>query len=291
VTGDTTDPPDLPLDVERHGADDLNMAGMTGVLNRSDRADDARDATTGGIEASEATGTEMATGPFPRQFGARLVTARRAARRPLWVMATRSKGEFTLRDLRDAEAGLLPLDAATVVRLAQLYDVRIREMLDPSRPELSRPGIEIGDGSITAGGVTVDYRPGDARSMVESYFRLVRTLRSAGAATTSETTVTVSERSAVVEVDAPIAGRTDDLRAMIDHLTAIDGSGHVDGSSREARYVETVLMMATAERRVAVGGLISSAVELDLVDGVDRVAPTVGDVIDVTHRVGVEDTP
>ncbi len=174
----------------------------------------------------------VATGPFPRHFGARLVAERRRSRRPLWVVATCSKGDFTLRDLRDVEAGLLPLDAATVVRLADLYGIRVREALPPMRH-----GLEIDDASLCAGGVSVAFRPGDARSMVDAYFRLARTLRSIGDET------------------ARVGFRHDDLEELVQHLR---------GSDHSTRYLASVLAMATAERRVVVGGLLAGAAALDL---------------------------
>ncbi|MEZ5248346.1 MAG: hypothetical protein R2713_03725 [Ilumatobacteraceae bacterium] len=91
----------------------------------------------------------------------------------MWVVATRSEGEFTVRDLRDAEAGLLPLDADTVARLGRLYDIPIRNALPPTER-----GLVIGAGSMSAGGVTTVFREGDASSMVDAYFHLVHLLAS-----------------------------------------------------------------------------------------------------------------
>ena len=106
--------------------------------------------------------TSVATGTFPRHFGARLLSERRAARRPLWVLASRSQGRFTIRDLRDVEAGLLPLDPDTVVALGDLYGVRIGSVLPPTAR-----GLDVHDGTMSAGGVTVVFDPDDARSSVE----------------------------------------------------------------------------------------------------------------------------
>ena len=214
------------------------MFPATNWAYRTDRTDqDERDVSSPGagrqlLDGVVQRGIDVATGPFPRHFGARLVAERRRSKRPLWMVATRSKGSFTLRDLRDAEAGLLPLDAPTVVRLADLYGVRVRDALPPMRRSL-----DIREGSLHAGGVTVGFDPGDARAMVDAYFRLARTLRSIDDETT------------------PIGVRQDDLAAIAEHLRAAPSS---------VRYLESVLVMAGAEHRVVVGGLVAGAAALDL---------------------------
>lgn len=174
---------------------------------------------------------EVATGAFGRHFGARLVAERRRARRPLWVMATRSKGTFTIRDLRDAEAGLLPLDTATVVRLGELYGLSLRAALPPTRR-----GLEVSEGLLRAGGVTVPFAAGDTAAMVDAYFRLVRTLRAIDDAAT----------------EVPV--RHDDLVELV---------GHVQRSHRPSTALERVLTMANAEGRVVVGSLLAGVAALD----------------------------
>ncbi|MFN8023847.1 MAG: hypothetical protein U0Q03_20110 [Acidimicrobiales bacterium] len=174
---------------------------------------------------------EMATGTFPRHLGARLLSERRAARRPLWVLASRSQGRFTIRDLRDAEAGLLPLEPDTVVALGQLYGVQLGSVLPPTGR-----GLDVREGEIAAGGVTVEFVPGDGRSMVAAYFRLVRTLRA-------------------IEHDAPVGVRHDDLVEMVHHLTV---------SQHRSSVLERVLAMANAEGRVVVASLLASTEALGL---------------------------
>jgi hypothetical protein len=213
---------------------------MTGTADVIDLAAHARVQLPGAPPAhgdltADRLRLEVGSGPFSRHFGARLVAERRRGRRPLWVLATRSKGTFTIRDLRDAEAGLLPLDADTVVGLAELYGMRVRELLPPTRR-----GLEIGDGTMRAGGVTVVFRIGDSRSMVEAYFRLVRTLR---AIDDSVTTVPV---------------RHDDLVAM---------AAHLQRSSTTTSALDRVLSVASAEGRVVVGSLLAGVDALD--DGWD----------------------
>ena len=150
------------------------------------------------------------------------------------MLASRSQGRFTIRDLRDVEAGLLPLDPDTVVALGDLYGVRIGSVLPPTAR-----GLDVHDGTMSAGGVTVVFDPDDARSMVDAYFRLVRTLRA-------------------IEDDRPVGVRHDDLVEMVHHL---------DGARRAARptnVLEQVLAMANAEGRVVVASLLASTEALGI---------------------------
>ncbi|MEZ5222725.1 MAG: hypothetical protein R2743_14615 [Ilumatobacteraceae bacterium] len=202
-------------------------------------------------ESPEVRRVRIATGSFGRHFGARLQAERRATRRPLWVVATRSEGEFTVRDLRDAEAGLLPLDADTVARLGRLYDIPIRNALPPTER-----GLVIGAGSMSAGGVTTVFREGDASSMVDAYFHLVHLLR-----------VVDEERTAV-------GFRQDDLDALVAHLQG-GRQRHRPGTST----LEQVVTLAAAQGRVVVGSLLASVEALGI-------EPTVADHPDrhVHHR-------
>lgn len=197
---------------------------------------------------------EVASGAFGRHLGARLAAERRRSRRPLWVMATRSRGDFTVRDLRDAEAGLLPLDPDAVLRLADLYDVELRASLPPTRR-----GLEIGDGTITAGGVTVVFRSGDNRSMVEAYFRLVRTLRAVG--DTGDTGETGGTAGAM-EAGRPVGARHDDLVELVAHASR-SGAVERTRAGTEADALQRVLMMASAEGRVVVGSLLAGVAALE----------------------------
>lgn len=182
----------------------------------------------------------MAPASFSRQFGARLVSERRRCRRPLWVLASRSKGTFTIRDLRDAEAGLLPLESDTVARLASLYELRLTDVLS-STPD----GLEIREGAVSADGVEVAFRPDDPRSLVDAYFRLVRRMRDID-----------DDRIAV-----PV--RSDDLRSIVEHLR----DRHPPRDDRATSEVlEQVLAMAVTESRVVVGAIFAGAVALELVD-------------------------
>jgi hypothetical protein len=151
---------------------------------------------------------EVASPVFVRQFASRLRDARHRSRRPLFWVASHSAGRFTTRELRDAEAGLLPLDAARVADLAQLYRIDVATVLPATRRGLTiRPGL------LTAGGVTVPFDPDDPGSLVAASFRLARTLRA-------------------VDDDAPVRLRSADLAVITGYLDDTGGTaastGHVE---------------------------------------------------------------
>lgn len=114
---------------------------------------------------------ETASPQFVRAVAARLVAAR--GRRPLLFVALRSRRRFTMRNLRDAEAGLLPLDLATVEALAVAYRVPMSALMPSSRSRLVvRP-----EGLVAAGGRTVPFEPGDPESVMTAFVRLLHQIR------------------------------------------------------------------------------------------------------------------
>jgi hypothetical protein len=186
---------------------------------------------------------EMASPVFVRHLAARLVAERRGARRPLWMMATRSKGRFTTRDLRDAEAGVLPLDADTVTALAEVYGVALDDLL-PS----TRRGLEIrADGLISAGGVTLTFTPGDSRSLVSTYFRLARTLRD-------------------IDDETILPLRRADVEAIDAFLRAANPPSDV---------LAPILAMVDAERRVMVASIVAGAAAIGLAGLTENSIPAI----------------
>ena len=194
---------------------------------------------------------EMASPVFVRHLAARLVSKRRRNRRPLWLAATRSKGRFTSRDLRDAEAGLLALDATTVTDLAATYGIDVVTLLPTTRT-----GLVIGpDGLISAGGISLAFEPGDSTSLAASYFRLVRTLRA-------------------VDEDAPLPLRRRDVEVMDQYLLNT-GTPSFDLSA--------VLSLVDAERRVTVASIVAGAAAIGLAGVAEHAVPSVSDA-DMVRR-------
>lgn len=186
---------------------------------------------------------EMASPMFVRHVAARLVSERRRARRPLWLVATKSKGRFTTRDLRDAEAGVLPLDADAVTQLAELYGIELSGLL-PS----TRRGLDIrADGLISAGGVTLPFTPGDSASLVGAYFKLARTLRD-------------------IDDETILPLRRSDVEAIDSFLRRSMPSTDILGP---------ILAMVDAERSVMVASIVAGAAAIGLTGVAENAMPAV----------------
>lgn len=183
---------------------------------------------------------EVASPVFVREFASRLRDARRRTRRPTFWLASRSGGRFTANELRDAEAGLLPLDAARVGDLADLYRIDLTSILPTTRRGLTiRPGL------LTAGGVTVPFDDGDAGSLVAAYFRLTRTLRA-------------------VEEEQPVRLRRADVAAIASYLSEQASPD----DERVQQSLQDVLAMAEGDRLVMVASLKAGAACIGLIDPV-----------------------
>jgi hypothetical protein len=153
-------------------------------------------------------------------------------------MSSRSRGRFTTNELRDAEVGLLPLDAARVGELAELYRIDLATVLPTTRQGLTiRPGL------VTAGGVTVPFDADDGGSLVAAYFRLTRTLRA-------------------IDDDAPVHLRRADVAAVAGYLCERINPGDTDLQ----RSLGQVLAIAEVERLVMVASSKAGTASIGLVD-------------------------
>lgn len=186
------------------------------------------------IDGSE---LEAASATFARRFGERLREARRSAHRPLWWQARRTGGRFNVRDLADAEVGLLALDPETVDELAQAYRIDLGTVLPATRR-----GLTIGDGVVSAGGVTVPYTPGDPAALVRAYFRLTRTLRA-------------------VEDDAKVRLRRDDVQRIAQYVEE-----HMPRADVADASLRSVLDVVEGDRRVMVAAVRAGAECIGLLD-------------------------
>jgi hypothetical protein len=165
--------------------------------------------------------TEVATAEFARSFATRLRDERHRSRRPLRWLAARGHGRFSTRDLRDAEDGLLPLDAETVGAIASIYGVDVPSLISHS----SRSDLSIAGGVLSGGGISVPFDEGSTASLVAAYFRLTRTLR------------------ALDDHDPTPVPRRADVQVLIEHVTATPPS---------AETIEMVLRLAEGDRMVTV---------------------------------------
>jgi hypothetical protein len=171
---------------------------------------------------------------FVRRVGDRLREIRVATRRPLWYVARKSDGRFNTATLRDAEAGLLPLDAATVADLAATYGVPVTELL-PNRDD----GVTIEpEGLISAGGRSVHFDPSDPTSVVAAYFTLVRMLRS-------------------MAENEPLTLRKADVSVIAQFLGE---------HSERSQLLEALVAVADAQRKVTVSSLLVGAASAGLIE-------------------------
>jgi hypothetical protein len=180
----------------------------------------------------DGTRIEVASPAFVRHLAARLLAERRRSRRPIWLMASRSQGRFSARDLSDAEAGLLPLDPSIVVALAGLYGLDVAEVLPPVRR-----GLDIRPGTISAGGVTMPFTPGDSASLVNAYFALTRTLRS-------------------IDDEAAMPLRRNDVEQIAAYLS----SQHAPSV-----YIDKVMELSSFHGQVIVSSVLAGAATLAMV--------------------------
>jgi hypothetical protein len=172
----------------------------------------------------DGTATDVASPEYVRRFAMRLHRAR--GRTPRFVLARRSAGRFTARDLRDAERGRLQLRGDAVADLAALYGIPRHEVL-PERG--ARQLVIQHDGVVTAGGVSRTFEPGNSESLVHAYLAITRALRSVGD-------------------DSDIPLRRDDVEAVAQFL---------DDSGARSASLEHILAMSIAERRVIVSSVLS----------------------------------
>jgi hypothetical protein len=179
---------------------------------------------------------------FVRQVAVELRAARQRRHAPLRWLAHRSNGRFSRRELERAEAGKLPLDAATVVGLTDLYGIDVADVLPGRRDRLDIRA----EGVIRCGHVAVTFTPGDGASLVTAYFQLTRQLRQ------------MSEHETV-------ALRRDDLHAINQFLR---------GARVPSKHLDAVLAASMAEQRVVTGSLIAGAVALGLAGLTDQSSPS-----------------
>jgi hypothetical protein len=206
-----------------------------------------------GTTVIDGSDIETASPQFVRQLSAALMIARRRRHVPTWLLARRSRGRFTTRDLHAAETGELSLHPDTVADLAALYGLDLTSMLPGVRGEL----VIRADGLISSGGLTATFTPGDSTSLVNAYFALTRRLRHLDDVTTM-----------------PV--RRDDVHAIAHFL---------EGTRAPSKYLEAVLAASIAERRVLAGSLIAGAVSIDLAGLTEHSSPATA-TVDASNPAG-----
>ena len=110
----------------------------------------------------------------PRRLGRLLAQARVARGLSLEDVCAELDGRFTEIEVLEIETGRHPVSDQELQELADLYDVETSTMV-PGRSELA---IDLEDGSIQAGGTTVDVpAPNERRDVLSKYLALVYSMR------------------------------------------------------------------------------------------------------------------
>lgn len=172
---------------------------------------------------------------FARRLANLLAQQRRQRGTTLRKLARTSGRAFTAGELQAFEEARAAIDAERLDAVAALYGADIDAILADRLPLEIRPV-----GVLTAGGIATAFTPGDDASLLTSYLRLVRQLRSA-------------ERAPEVEL------RREDVEILADHL-GDTGESIIDRLG--------ALMGATVAQRRAMAGLfISGALVIGLAGG------------------------
>lgn len=172
---------------------------------------------------------------FARRLASLLAQRRRQRGTTLRKLARASGRAFTAHELRALEEGRAPIDAQRLSAVAQLYGADLELITRERLPLEVRPA-----GVLMTGGIAQSFTPGDETSLLTSYLRLVRQLRSA-------------ERAPAIEL------RRDDVEVLADHLGQ-PGESIVDRLG--------ALMGATVAQRRAMAGLfVSGALVIGLAGG------------------------
>jgi hypothetical protein len=141
-------------------------------------------------------------------------------------MARRSHGAYTKNQLRAYETGTYLFPDGAPEQLSLLYGCDLAAILPERTP------IEVTDGILSVGGVSIDFVAGDDRSLLHQYLVLVRSLRRQ-------------------ETAAEVALRRDDVATLATHT----GRSHDD-----VLAVLLSLMSATRSKRAAMVGLLATSV-------------------------------
>ncbi len=172
---------------------------------------------------------------FARRLANLLAQRRRERGTSLRKLARASGRAFSAHELRAFEEARASIDAQRLDAVAELYDADLQLILADRLSLEVRPA-----GVLITGGIAQSFTPGDETSLLTSYLRLVRQLRSA-------------EQAPSIEL------RREDVEVLAEHL-----------GQAGATIVERLgaLMGATVAQRRAMAGLfLSGAVVIGLAGG------------------------
>jgi sortase (surface protein transpeptidase) len=181
---------------------------------------------------------------FAARLGELLRASRRRQHRSIRSM-TDADDRFGPAELRAIEHGSTPLDEQLVAAVCRLYRTDLGTIL----PE--RPPITIEADSVTALGTRMAFVTGDARSLLITYLRLIRTIRHQRKAPA------VALRRADIEQLATFLQRPPE--DVLDHLSALMGATAAERTALAALFASGAIVIGLAAGTVAFGGAASAA--------------------------------
>jgi hypothetical protein len=201
--------------------------------------------TSGSCAVANDVGEELDTGEplidlasvaFARRLANLLTVSREQSGLSRRVLARRSGGRFTARDLKAAEEAKRVYGPTTIGELAVLYEVDLSVLLPERLPLTIDPA-----GIVGTGGIEIRFDPADPDGMLSAYLRLVRALRR-------------QQKAKVIDL------RRDDVELLavslgLSGLDVVERLGTLMGSTRAQRGVMRALLTAGAK----VVGLASSS--------------------------------
>lgn len=239
------------------------------------------------------TQTETATGTvdihseaFARRLANLLAERRRQRGTTLRKLARASGRAFSAQDLRAFEEARAEIDAARLGAVVDLYGADVEAIMADRLPLEVRPV-----GVLVTGGIAQSFTPGDETSLLMSYLRLVRQLRSA------ERAPSIDLRREDVEVLAEHLGQPGE--SIVDRLGALMGATVAQRRAMAGLFVSGALVIGLAGGSVAALGVGSggggsdstvpardaATVTILTVDPSSTVVERAADVADGTHAL------
>ncbi len=234
------------------------------------------------------TGTvDIHSDAFARRLANLLAERRRQRGTTLRKLARTSGRAFTAQELRAFEEARATIDAERLDAVVELYGADIDLIMAARLPLEVRPM-----GVLVTGGIAQSFTPGDETSLLMTYLKLVRQLRSA------ERAPSIELRREDVEVLAEHLGRPGE--SIVDRLGALMGATVAQRRAMAGLFVSGALVIGLAGGSVAAlgggnggGGGSDTTVPareavtttIVTVDPASVIAERAGDVVDGAHAL------
>ncbi len=194
----------------------------------------------GEVTTAVTNGVVDITAPlFARRFGTLIRERRLATGDSIRSIARGSAGELTVRQLRDIEDALVPLDHGLVSLVASCYGADLAAIV-PGRLSIAVSD----DGVIRSGPAERRFPPGDEAALLTAYLALVRSMR-------RESDTTIVLRRDDIDVLAEFMRQPGSV--VVERLLAVMGTSRTQRSAVLALFATGVMVIGLASS-VAAGG-------------------------------------